>query len=249
MSWNEKFIGPAPKPKPQEPYGPYLPQQKQPPELLVLITQPGDDFYKLARDYFLEPRQLRRVNLHLCDPQDLKGGEALVIPLAEADMREMQSFLLKHTINNAEPRRRFGRLVPASRVDPKLLMRCTPGSGGGALTVEQLAQIVTPAAAQAAFDQVTAAMAASDVNTPARIAAFIAQIAHETGGLRTLNEDRSDESSEAKYGYQTSAGKRIGNTKQGDGSRFKGRGLIQLTGRELHARMDFLQAAHHRKQG
>ena len=114
MSWNEKFTGPAPSRKPQEPYGPYLPQQKQPPEPLVLITQAGDDFYKLARDYFLEPRQLRRVNLHLCDPQDLKGGEALVIPLAEADMREMQSFLLRHTINNAEPRRRFGRLVPAS---------------------------------------------------------------------------------------------------------------------------------------
>lgn len=70
MSRNEKSIGQAAKSRQQEPYGPYLPKQKQPPEPLVLIMQPGDDFYRIARDYFLQPRQLRRVNMHLCDPQD-----------------------------------------------------------------------------------------------------------------------------------------------------------------------------------
>ena len=100
-----------------------------------------------------------------------------------------------------------------------------------------------------------------DINTPQRIAGFIAQCGHESGDFRTLEENlnysakalnsvfgryfgappkrnaeeyaRNPEKI-ANYVYmdefRSKAGQ-MGNTKSGDGFRFRGRGLKQLTGR------------------
>jgi putative chitinase len=68
-----------------------------------------------------------------------------------------------------------------------------------------------------------AAMAEFEINTPARQAAFIAQIAHESGQLRYVRELASG----AEYEGRAD----LGNTMTGDGIRFRGRGLIQVTGR------------------
>lgn len=62
-----------------------------------------------------------------------------------------------------------------------------------------------------------------EVNTPLRQAHFLAQCAHESDGFRTTVEYASGAAYEGR--------KDLGNTKKGDGKRFKGRGLIQTTGR------------------
>lgn len=72
-------------------------------------------------------------------------------------------------------------------------------------------------------DALNAAMATYAINTPARQAAFLAQIAHESGELRYVRELASGAAYEGR--------RDLGNTEPGDGVRFKGRGLIQVTGR------------------
>ena len=68
------------------------------------------------------------------------------------------------------------------------------------------------------------------VNTKLRVAAFLAQIAHETGNFKWLTE-LGRVSYFNKYEPGTKIGRRLGNSKRGDGAKFRGRGLIQLTGR------------------
>jgi hypothetical protein len=62
-----------------------------------------------------------------------------------------------------------------------------------------------------------------DINTPLRQAHFLAQIGHESSELRYRQELASGAAYENR--------RDLGNTRTGDGPRYKGRGLIQLTGR------------------
>ncbi|MEM6424533.1 MAG: glycoside hydrolase family 19 protein [Cyanobacteria bacterium P01_D01_bin.128] len=65
------------------------------------------------------------------------------------------------------------------------------------------------------------------INTPLRIAHFLAQVMHESGGFRWLREIWGPTATQRRYEGRTD----LGNTQPGDGERFMGRGLIQLTGR------------------
>ncbi len=97
-----------------------------------------------------------------------------------------------------------------------------------------------------------------EINTPQRVAAFVAQCAHESGGFKVLKENLNykapslrkifpkyfpDDATATRYASMANKQEAIankiyanrmgnGDEASGDGFRYCGRGLIQLTGKE-----------------
>ncbi|MFC9769033.1 peptidoglycan DD-metalloendopeptidase family protein [Rhodococcus jostii] len=91
---------------------------------------------------------------------------------------------------------------------------------GNSLPLERYAQLLP------AF---TAALIAADCTTVNRVAMFCAQVGHESGGLRWMEEIADGSAYEGRTD--------LGNTAPGDGRRYKGHGPIQITGRYNHTKV------------
>lgn len=100
------------------------------------------------------------------------------------------------------------------------------------ITVAALRAVgATEAKAAEILDAVSLSCALYDITTPARIAAFLAQVGHESGGFRYTSEIWGPTPAQQRYEGR----KDLGNTQPGDGSRYRGHGFIQTTGRANHA--------------
>ncbi|WLH69620.1 glycoside hydrolase family 19 protein [Pseudomonas sp. FP2309] len=101
------------------------------------------------------------------------------------------------------------------------------------ISLPQLLQVMPGARPRAGLflTALNAAFVRHDINSPKRTAAFLAQIGHESGELRYVRELGSDQYL-SKYDTGTLAA-RLGNSLEadGDGQQYRGRGLIQITGR------------------
>jgi putative chitinase len=101
------------------------------------------------------------------------------------------------------------------------------------------------------YEPLLAAMREAEIEGPLRIAAYLAQIAHESYQLRYMYEVWGPTPQQMKYERPMIDGKlaplstnpdpkkwplwqKLGNLQPGDGYRFRGAGPIQVTGRENH---------------
>jgi len=165
---------------------------------------------------------------------NLNGASALAVDGAIGDntIRAIEAF----------EGQSLGMATPTGRVDPAspTLAALARGMPAG-LSAEKIRGIMINATAAAVTrfgDRLVAKMAARAIDTPLRRAHFLAQVGHESGELVFTEEIANGQAYEGR--------RDLGNTEPGDGPRFKGRGLIQLTGRANYQRygtalgMDFL---------
>ena len=130
-----------------------------------------------------------------------------------------------------EPYVRIFVLRPSDAQPDDLQIADNPSTTKQFVTAEQLIQIAGTKEFESRIRTLTPGVNATfekfNINTTLRMAHFLAQVMHESGGFRWLREIWGP--TDAQLGYEGRKG--LGNTKSGDGKRFMGRGLIQLTGR------------------
>ena len=125
----------------------------------------------------------------------------------------------------------YANLLPSNKessVTPTL--SSTADLLGLNLSVAQLTEIAAfadPAQIELLYHPILRTLAEFDLTTPLRQAHFLAQLCHESGSFNYLEELASGEDYEWRGD--------LGNVQAGDGVRFKGRGLIQITGRANYA--------------
>lgn len=126
------------------------------------------------------------------------------------------------------------------------------------LTAEQLAACTGARIdrAQACLTGLVDAMRIFGIDTPDRVRMFLANIGHETGGLKYLSEIWGPTPAQKRYERNFSApwpsgneqarlpafavnrlAYSLGNVRTGDGRRFAGHGMLQTTGRYNHAKV------------
>jgi predicted chitinase/LysM repeat protein len=204
----------------------------------------GDTLSAVAKAFNVPLLDLIKLNPQIPNPNRIYPGEVVRLPLPKEATNEQI----------AEPLRKSGSgMAGVGGLSPKTFLGMKGVNDMGCVRFDPLYVPKLPTDFPQGFQPVSAeqlraimpkvreddlatlliplnrAMARFGINTKDRQAAFLGQIAVESGQFRYRYELASGEAYEGRAG--------LGNTQPGDGPRYKGRGLIQLTGRANYRRV------------
>lgn len=173
-------------------------------------------------------RLLLNANLARINAARIGAGKTVLLPLPEYGHRTGRDQLsLNERIGEFQSWVVAPGKAADKRVDPggateQTLLNGLP-DGFSALKLKLIIPEAPDGSVALYAPQLDSLMDDYDIDSPLRQAHFLAQIAVESDRLKTAQEYSSGEAYEDRED--------LGNTEEGDGKRFKGRGLIQITGR------------------
>jgi len=195
------------------------------------VNLPASNLKRGAKGPEVEQLQKALVKTGHLSQADMNTGPGTFGPKTETALKKFQAANGVEAIGQYGPKTRaafekLGAKVGGSGGAGPVTDPGAPAGDGKGVTLAQLKKVMpnlSDAKAREYLPHLNKAMQEAGINTKQRQAMFMAQLAHESGEFRYMEEIASGAAYEGR--------KDLGNTQPGDGVRFKGRGPIQLTGR------------------